>query len=125
MPQHKGDCHELCSYCNRKDNAQLDRTKQGDFSNTSSAIPVFSLTVQHSLLFKMILVQAANPNSVITYCATHGTVSALVRAWRERMEGGIRFASPEIRHTGGAMLVRPRPADLARCDGALSLPRSC
>lgn len=123
MPQHKGDCHELCFYCNRTDNAQLEQTKGGIFQ--IAPLRCLSFPSQSSrLLFKMVSGRAANPNSEITHSAAHGTVSALVQAWRERMEGGIRFSSPEIRHTGGPVIVQPPPAELAQCDGAPPLLRS-
>lgn len=57
-------------------------------------------------------VRAANSNSEIAYFVAHGAVRVLVRAWRERREGGIRFSSPEIRRSGGASAVRPPPAVL-------------
>lgn len=55
---------------------------------------------------------SANSNSEITYSLAHGTLSALVQAQRDGREGAIRFSSPEIRHTGGVMLVRTPPAVL-------------
>lgn len=90
-------------------NAELLLKQTGDVSNTSIMMPVCP-----HCLFNMQAVQcrAANPNSEISYAAAHGTVSVLNQACKERREGGIKFTSPEIRHTGQALLVGPPPAGL-------------
>lgn len=113
MLQHSSYCHELCLYCTQTHNAQeVFQTAPlwcRPFTSQSSRPLSKSRTVS---------VPTANPNSEITYSAAHGTVSAPVQAWREGREGGIRFTSPEIRHTRGAALIRPPPAVRAWCNGA-------
>lgn len=110
MLQHNSDCHELCLYCTRTHNAQDTVPLRSRPFPSQSCRPLSkSQTVS---------VPAANPNSEITYSAAHGTVSAPIQAWREGREGGIRFTSPEIRHTRGAALVRPPAAVQAWCNGA-------
>lgn len=113
MLQHSSYCHELCLYCTQTHNAQeVFQTAPlwcRPFPSQSSRPLSKSRTVS---------VPTANPNSEITYSAAHGTVSAPVQAWREGREGGIRFTSPEIRHTRGAALIRPPPAVRAWCNGA-------
>jgi len=111
MPQHKRDCYELWLYCTRMHNAPLRWIKQKVFK----IVPLWSLSFPSEsrrlhLHSQTVSVWAANSNTEITYSVAHGTLSALVQAWKEGREGGIRFSSPEIGHTGGAILVRPPPA---------------
>lgn len=85
------------------------KLKTGDFSNSSSVMPVFSLTVRQASLWEVDSIGPSCQPKQWNYILRSSWYSESTRPSVERGEEGIRFTSPEIRHTGGAVLVRPPP----------------